>query len=274
MKAPLQLLLFFLIVAVQSVSAQQQVMSVRTLDVSSGMSSSMAFDVIKDDYGFIWTSTRSGIDCFDGQNFRHYTLSKNDMRMADDGVRHDLLYIDHAIYVYSDLGRIGSYREDIDDFEEMCSVKPFLGGHSLHDLYVDEEYLLLGLYNGLCILDRKDLSVKTEALKGTNVHCIIPFSEKTFLVGSNHGLWLFDLTHESCELMACQNLDIKCLYYDQEQRQVWMGTIGEGLWTFRIDSQMISQVPNYEHSIITCISPYAGTQMLVGADGDGILQLC
>ena len=272
MRITLRSLLLMLIFAVQTLSAQQQVMSVRTLDISSGMSSSMAFDVVKDDYGFIWTSTRLGIDCFDGQNFKHYSLSKNDMRMADDGVRHDLLYIDHTIYVYSDLGRIGRYRVDIDDFEEMCSVKPFLGGHSLHDLYVDDESLILGLYNGLCILDRKDLSVKAEPCKGTNVHCIIPFSEKTFLVGSNQGLWLFDLSHNTCERMACPDLDIKCLYYDPEQRQVWMGTLGEGLWTFRIDTQTASQVPNFEHSIITGICPYAGTQMLVGADGDGILQ--
>lgn len=271
MKTTLHLVLFFLLCLVQTLSAQQ-VMSVRTLDVTAGMSSAMTFDIVKDDYGFIWTSTRLGIDCFDGQNFKHYSLSKNDMRMADDGVRHDLLYIDHTIYVYSDLGRIGRYRVDIDDFEEICNVKPYLGGHSLHDLYVDEDYLVLGLYNELCILDRKDMTIKAEKLKGTNIHCIIPFSEKTFLVGSNHGLWLFDLTHESCELMACQDLDIKCLYYDPEQRQVWMGTIGEGLWTFRIDTQTASQVPNYEHSIITCISPYAGTQMLAGADGDGVIQ--
>ncbi len=272
MKATLRLLFLFLTLAVQPVFAQQQAMSVRTLDVTSGMSSSMAFDVVKDDYGFIWTSTRLGIDCFDGQNFKHYSLSKNDMRMADDGVRHDLLYIDHNIYVYSDLGRIGHYREDIDDFEEMCNVKQFLGGHSLHDLYITDESLVLGLYNGLCVLDRKDLSVKAELCKGVNVHSIIPFSEKTFLVGSNQGLWLFDLSHNTCELMACQNLDIKCLYYDQEQRQVWMGTIGEGLWTFRIDTQMATQVPNFQRSIITSIAPYAGTQMLAGADGDGVLQ--
>lgn len=91
----------------------QQVHSVRTFGLSNGLSSSMTFDIFKDQYGFIWTSTRLGIDCFDGQNFKHFSLNKNDMRMADDGVRHDLLYIDGTIYVFSDLGKTvaGGYQE-------------------------------------------------------------------------------------------------------------------------------------------------------------------
>lgn len=50
----------------------QQVHSVRTFGLSNGLSSSMTFDIFKDQYGFIWTSTRLGIDCFDDQNFKHY----------------------------------------------------------------------------------------------------------------------------------------------------------------------------------------------------------
>lgn len=250
----------------------QQVHSVRTFGLSNGLSSSMTFDIFKDQYNFIWTSTRLGIDCFDGQNFKHYSLNKNDMRMADDGVRHDLLYIDGTIYVFSDLGEIGQYFEDTDTFDEIYNVKSLLGGHSLHDLYIEPDKLILGLYNGLCILDRKDLSVLSEPCKGANVHCIIPFAEQSFLVGSNQGLWCLDLTHNTCEYMACEQLDIKCLYYDVEQRQVWMGTSGQGLWTLRMDNLDAQQVPNYEKSIITSIYPYTGTQILVGADGDGVLQ--
>ena len=88
MKITLHLVLYLLLCLVQSLSAQQQLMSVRTFDVTAGLSSAMTFDIVKDDYGFIWTSTRLGIDCFDGLNFKHYSLSKNDMRMADDGVTH------------------------------------------------------------------------------------------------------------------------------------------------------------------------------------------
>ncbi len=250
----------------------QQVHSVRTFGLSNGLSSSMTFDIFKDQYGFIWTSTRLGIDCFDGQNFKHFSLNKNDMRMADDGVRHDLLYIDNSIYVFSDLGEIGQYCEDTDTFDEIYNVKSLLGGHSLHDLYVSQDKLILGLYNGLCILDRKDLSVLSEPCKGANVHCIIPFADQSFLVGSNQGLWCLDLTHNTCEHMACEQLDIKCLYYDVEQRQVWMGTSGQGLWTLRLDNLEAQQVPNYEKTIITSIYPYASNQILAGADGDGILK--
>lgn len=72
--------------------------------------------------------------------------------------------------------------------------------------------------------------------------------------------------------MACEQLDIKCLYYDVEQRQVWMGTSGQGLWTLRLDNLEAQQVPNYEKTIITSVYPYAGNQILAGADGDGILK--
>lgn len=272
MKTRLHLIILILSLAIQTVLAQQQALSVRTQDVANGMSSSMGFDVIKDEYGFIWVSTRFGIDCFDGLNFKHYTLNDNDMRMAGNGVRHDLLYIGNTIYVYSDLGEIGMYKAEEDAFEKFCNVNSYLGGHSLHDLYINEENLVLGLYNGISILNRKDLSKQEDLCTDKNIHCIIPFSEKTFLVGCNNGLWLLDLTQNTCEMIACPELDIKCLYYDQEQRQVWMGTIGKGLWSLRLDNLEATQIPNYEHAIVTAISPYAGNQILVGADGDGILQ--
>ena len=73
------------------IRANQQTFSVIQFDSSDGLSSPVAFSIIKDHYGFIWASTRRGIDRFDGLHFKSYTLTESDMRMADDGIRYDLL---------------------------------------------------------------------------------------------------------------------------------------------------------------------------------------
>ena len=37
---------------------------------------SIPFDVMRDDRGFVWISTSHGVDRFDGHVFRHYSLTQ------------------------------------------------------------------------------------------------------------------------------------------------------------------------------------------------------
>lgn len=271
-KSYLLFLILFLLFS-QTAFAEQQAYSVQTLDTSSGIVSPVSFGIVKDEKGFIWVATRLGVDRYDGLHFKHYSMKESDMRMADDGVRHDLLQNeDGEIYAFSDLGKIFHYNEDIDSFEELHQVKSFLGGHSLHALGIEENRLILGRFNGIMILDRSTLSITSILCPENNIRCIIPFENKTYLVGSEHGLWCLDLAQNSCEQIACPDLDVMSLYYDRDQQRIWMGTKGNGLWTLRLDNTEAIQIPNWEHAIVTSIAPYADSQLLVGTDGSGLLQ--
>ncbi|MCF0190137.1 MAG: response regulator [Marinilabiliaceae bacterium] len=255
-----------------SALGQQDSFSVQTLDTTNGIASPVSFSVVKDRHGFIWVSTRLGIDRYDGLHFKHYSLTKSNMRLSDEGVRYDIFpNTDNGIYVYSDLGKIFLYNEDTDAFEELYCFTEHLGGHSLHAFSIEPSCLILGLYNGIVIFDRTTQTITSRLCSDTNIRCIISFINGTYLVGSEKGLYLLDLAKKSCELIACPELDIISLYYDAEQQRIWLGTKGKGLWTMRLDNTDIKQIQNYEHAIVTSIAPYADSQLLVGVDGDGLL---
>lgn len=255
------------------IRANQQTFSVIPFDTSDGMGSPVSFSIVKDRYGFIWVSTRRGIDRFDGLHFKSYTLTESDMRMTDDGVRYDLLKNnDNEIFAYSDLGKVFKFDEETDSFIQIHNVKQYLGVHSLHALAINPDILIVGLYNGICIVDRHTNQKTRMLCQDTNIRCIIPFANNTYLIGSEKGLWCLDIARNACELISSPELDVMSLYYDDEQQRVWMGTKGNGLWTLRLDNTEAQQITNYEQTIVTSICTYADSQLLIGTDGSGLLQ--
>lgn len=265
--------LFIILFLVFLPSVAQKNYSVQTLGTTEGITSPVSFGVTKDSHGFIWVATRLGVDRFDGLQFKHYSMSKSGMRMADDGVRHDLLQnADGEIFVYSDLGKIFRYDEEGDTFEQLFHFKSLLGGHSLHAFAIEENQIILGLFDGITLLDRSTQSISSKLCEGNNIRCIIPFANNTYLVGSEHGLLCLDLAQNSCEQIACPNLDIMSLYYDTEQKMIWMGTKGKGLWVLQLSQMEAIQIKNFEQVIVSSISPYADSQLLVGTDGSGLLS--
>ena len=49
------------------------------LTTKEGLSNQRVFSIIEDKKGFIWISTRSGVDCFNGRNVKNYNLFGEDI---------------------------------------------------------------------------------------------------------------------------------------------------------------------------------------------------
>lgn len=70
MQYKIRIVLGFLFVFIFTVNAQD----IRSVGTENGLSNNQAYSVIQDTKGFIWVSTKQGIDRFDGARVVNYTL--------------------------------------------------------------------------------------------------------------------------------------------------------------------------------------------------------
>lgn len=272
------LALFVLILQFAFASLLGQVLSYTSIpfDVNEGLSSSITFDVMRDDRGFVWISTSHGVDRFDGHVFRHYSLTQGSdgVRQMNDGKQHHLIKDDGGIlYCYTDRGRIFRYDAVADSFIQVASVTHLLEHHSLHAVVVSGGCMLVGVYNGLYSIALNSSDSTRHFIPTHNVRCIIPFADGKFLVGSDHGVDCLDLATERCDAFTCSDLDVKSLFLDSVNSRLWIGTNGSGLWSLVASDSVARQEPDFRTAIINDIAMYDDGLMLVGTDGDGLLQL-
>src|SRR5215467_7319959 len=82
---PIIILICFLIVS--SAGAQGNQYQFLQLDVSNGLSHNQVKCIYKDAKGFMWFGTMSGLNRYDGYNFKVFRHSASDsLSLADDGI--------------------------------------------------------------------------------------------------------------------------------------------------------------------------------------------
>ena len=116
-------LLVSLYILLSNFSFSQQV---RHLDFAEGLNGRQALNFAQDKEGFIWISTKFGVDRYDGKNVKNYnfkilTNGKNPMREV-----HILFDTDSILWAYTDNGGIIRYNEKNDKFEQALNLLPLL----------------------------------------------------------------------------------------------------------------------------------------------------
>ncbi len=66
---------------VARVSAQYQIIT-ENYSVENGLSQNLVTDMLKDDDGFLWFTTKDGLSRFDGYNFKNYKVSSNELKSS------------------------------------------------------------------------------------------------------------------------------------------------------------------------------------------------
>ena len=88
-----------------------------------GLSNRRCFSVQQDKHGFMWISTKLGVDRFDGKNFRHYPLNLfPDQGYNRIGVNYLRCSPDSTLWVFSEAGLLFQYDERKDEFELIYEI--------------------------------------------------------------------------------------------------------------------------------------------------------
>lgn len=237
-----------------------------------GISSQTAYCLLRDKYGFIWASTRNGIDRYDGVNYRHYTLGSNQMRTMHSGMS-ITIYCDEQGDIWAFTERSDIYRFDpiADTFVEILYMPDYQIWGSVQALYCRGDLLIIGATDGITCFDIPTSTVTKRLCPDEDIHSFYSYRDNELFFGASRGIGILDLKDLRGTLQQWVKTDIKTFYYDKNHQKLWVGSNGNGLFVLDPSHpKKVQQLKKTEGLIITDIKPYNDHEMLLAIDGLGV----
>ena len=237
-----------------------------------GISSQTAYCLLRDKHGFIWASTRNGIDRYDGISYRHYTLGNEKMRTMHSGMS-ITIYCDEQGDIWAFTERSDIYRFDpfADAFVEILYLPDYQIWGSVQALYCRGDLLVVGATDGITCYDIPTNTITKRLCPDEDVHVFYSYRDNELIFGARRGVGILDLKDLRGTLQQWVKADIKSFYYDKNHQKLWIGSNGNGI--FVVDPahpKKIQQVKKTEGFIVTDIKPYNDYEMLIASDGLGV----
>ncbi|MCD7971376.1 MAG: response regulator [Candidatus Azobacteroides sp.] len=271
-------LIFLLILLSHIVIFKTYAQQIEHIGVNEGLSGIQSFSVKQDKKGFIWISTRFGIDRFDGKYVKNYPLSILNNGHIPMRLSHVLLDNDSLLWAYTDRGAIYRYATERDEF--ICHQDLNIYLRNVH--FDSENNIWVGTRSYFGMLRGDSLEViKTEELKGEEIKSFHPKDEKHFLLVSNKEIYEFNIETKKLkkfirqELLSKENLIIESIFYDREARQIWIGGIDKGLFLYDIGTGELQLIENNHllYQPVLTITELDENHLLLGTDGAGVCLL-
>lgn len=241
------------------------------LDTPTGLSSQTTYSILKDRNGFIWVSTRNGIDFYDGASFQRYKLGDTKMRGMRDGMN-IFLYCDDEgdLWAFTERSLIYRYNKVADQFDLVLSLPEQKIWGSVQALYKHGEHLFCGATDGITCYNLTSQQVEKRFCPDDNIRTLIPYDEGRIFYGSQRGIGIINLEAKAGKLTEWTDTSVNSLYYDQQSDRLWVGGNGTGVYV--IDPKNPTQqqfIEGTEGYVVSQICPF-DKLMLVGVDGAGL----
>lgn len=257
------------------------------LNTDNGLSSARVYSIVEAEDGAMWISTKRGVDRYNGQQVRNYTLA-TDMQFSDASGRNIKLTKDgqQHIYAYDNKGKIYIYNKVKDTFQLQVNLMNVLGGSVvLNDLLVDDKggfWMALdrGVYRmaHLSIAGSKDKTAYNKGkyiLKNTYVNHI-RFFGKQLLIGSPSGVFAYSQNAAQPRLLL-RGYSVLSSYHDVKAHQIWLGTFHRGIlllddrtWKPLSSLTQFSSLSDIPLIPVRSIIPYDAATILMAVDGAGV----
>jgi len=257
------------------------------LNTDNGLSSARVYSIVEAEDGAMWISTKRGVDRYNGQQVRNYTLA-TDMQFSDASGRNIKLTKDSQqhIYAYDNKGKIYIYNKVKDTFQLQVNLMNVLGGSVvLNDLLVDDKgcfWMALdrGVYMMayLSIAGSKDKTAYNKGiyiLKNTYVNHI-RFFGKQLLIGSPSGVFAYSQNAAQPRLLL-RGYSVLSSYHDVKAHQIWLGTFHRGIlllddrtWKPLSSLTQFSSLSDIPLIPVRSIIPYDAVTILMAVDGAGV----
>ena len=260
------------------------------LNTDNGLSSARVYSIVEAKDGAMWISTKRGVDRYNGQQVRNYTLA-TDMQFSDASGRNIKLTKDcqQHIYAYDNKGKIYIYNKVKDTFLLQVNLMNVLGGSVvLNDLLVDDKgcfWMALdrGVYMmaPLSIAGSKDKTAYSSPNKGKyilkNIYVNhIRFFGKQLLIGSPSGVFAYSQNAAQPRLLL-RGYSVLSSYHDVKAHQIWLGTFHRGIlllddrtWKPLSSLTQFSSLSDIPLIPVRSIIPYDAATILMAVDGAGV----
>ena len=232
--------------------------------------------ICKDDNGFIWASSKTGILRLTDDDHRIYHLPYE----TAGAIVVKLIYEHSKLIAYTNNGQIFSYDPVYDRFELSVDLSKTLNiGHlDVYTLLMDHsgDYWI-AINTGLYKYHSGKLSLIDEISQER--YAIAWFDEQHLIITKPAGIWSLDI----------QSLESKCLYenrsislflvsslfLDKTQSKLWIGTLSKGLFCFSFGSATLSHIlqSSFPRQPVLAIEENSESTILIGVDGQGVWEL-
>lgn len=242
------------------------------LGTTEGLSSQIAFNIVKADDGFVWIANTQGVDMYNGISFKHYNLFPNDIRTVHDGQKISLYRgSEGKLWAFTDSGHIYYYNLNSDSFELFMRLADQVPYCLLNSLLQVGDKLYLGINNGIKCINISQKELLHSELSDTPVNILIPYKNSMLLAGTQKGVYILDSNQHIIEhFTSTSTIDVQELYWEQSKDEIWIGSNGQGAW--RMSEKRLSQInlPQFSSATIRAIRQLDKQHLLLGSDGMGI----
>ncbi len=261
-----------LAIAVQA-ELTNSMFNIRHIGYSEGLSSQRVFSIVEDENGAMWIATKAGIDRYNGNVVKSYTLSGN-YYYGDMGGRILRLLYDkqYGLWAYDNTGRIYRYSILNDRFEQYLYLGQFINEEIiLNKLSLDQNGTLwLGLSIGL-YKKEADKPV-TSVINGQYVNDIL-FTGESLFAGTSTGVLQLLYSHPDKADWLLKGKDVQTLFYNENGNELWIGTFNNGLWAMDLNTSTLLHLKEQSSGFlnpIRAITSFDKHTLLVGIDGGGV----
>jgi signal transduction histidine kinase/DNA-binding response OmpR family regulator/ligand-binding sensor domain-containing protein len=254
------------------------VLAVKFYSINSlfGISNRGMNSICKDDNGFIWASSKTGILRLTDDDYRIYQLPYE----TAGAIIVKLIYKHSKLIAHTNNGQIFLYNPVYDRFELLVNLSKSLNNDhiAMLSLLTDEQgNYWIALNIGLYKLNQGKLSLIDEI--SSDRYSIICYEEQHLLIVKPAGIWLLD-TQSLTSKSIFENKNVNpffstSLFLEKNQNKLWIGTLSNGLFCYDFGSANLSHIlqSSFPRQPILDIEESSDSTLLVGVDGQGIWEL-
>lgn len=256
-----------------------QAQQVRHLSFAEGLNGRQALNFAQDKEGFIWISTKFGVDRFDGKNVKNYNFDilnnvKNPMREVNI-----LFDNDSVLWAYTNNGDISRYSEKNDKFNLQFNLKFYL-----RTAFFDQQNTIwIGTNNSFGFIKNKHLTIYSNPiLQHKLVRKILRYNDDVLIIITTNTVFFFNKKTKKLfpflkksGIMENESFQIETAYFDVKERKLWLGTSSTGVVMYDLNSKNIQYnvLNSTTNSPIIAIYPIDNKHLIFGTDGMGAILL-
>ena len=254
------------------------VLAVKFYSINSllGISYRVTASICKDDNGFIWASSKTGILRLADTDYRIYQLPYE----TAGAIFVKLIYENSKLTAYTNNGQIFLYNSVYDRFDLIIDLRKTIDNDKFdfYNLLIDHsgDYWI-AINNGLYKYHSGKLTLVDEVLQER--YSIAWLDEQHLILVKPSGMESLDIqTLESKSLYENRSINsllVSSLFLDKKQNKLWIGTLSNGLFCFNIGSATLSHIlqNSFPKQPILAIKENSESTILVGIDGQGVWEL-
>ncbi len=253
--------------------------SFRHLNVREGLSSRQTYQICQDSTGFIWAYTHMGVDRYDGNEIRHYTLNET-IESKDHILSFTVMEVDKKgnLWIALRNGRVYCYDKLKDAFYLQADLSQFISSPVLNGMaFEEDEGLWLSTSTGVYYWDKKNNVLSPAGLIGEWTNCILKAENDVFFVGTNTEVYKMkrtgtarQLSKEKVDIPVEARIETLFLYGSK----LYVGTFSNGAFVIELTTKQVKSLDAFIPGIPVRVFAYDGDRsILIGADGAGVFRI-